>query len=91
MKWLEIIELRVTADKWKSMESEIQTMIRDIERNFEKHTIVAFSSSAIEGDYSIHLTHESGRLEKNGSAFGLHLVSLLKEYGMVNHSVWIEL
>lgn len=91
MKWLEIIELRVSSEKWKSMDSEIQNMIRDMEHNFEKHKIVPYSSATIESDYSIHLTHESGGVERNGSTLGLHLVSLLKDFGMVNHSVWIEL
>jgi len=91
MKWLEIIELRVTSDRWKMMESEIQHMIHDMEHSFEKHKIVSYSSAAIESDFSIHLTHESGSVEINGSALGWHLVSLLKEFGMVNHSVWVEL
>jgi hypothetical protein len=45
----------------------------------------------IESDFSIHLFHDSRQIEVNGSSLGLQLVSSLKAFGLVNHSVWIEM
>jgi hypothetical protein len=49
-----------------------------------------YDHAALETDLSIHLHWESGRFEQNGSALGLRLVQALKEFGWVDHSVWIE-
>ncbi|MFC1693007.1 hypothetical protein ACFL1R_05845 [Candidatus Latescibacterota bacterium] len=91
MRWLEIIELRSATSKWKKMATQIKKMITDLNRDTGNHSLTAYSQAMIENDFSIHLTHESCSVEKNGSSLGLHLASVLREYGMVNHSVWIEL
>jgi len=31
------------------------------------------------------------KVENNGSRLGLRLASALKEFGLVNHSVWVEM
>jgi hypothetical protein len=45
----------------------------------------------IDTDFSIHLFHDSKKVEKSGSPLGLRLASALKEFGLVNHSIWIEM
>ena len=91
MKWLEIIELRSASSTWKSMEAEVQSMVLDMNKETSTHSLTAYSRAMIDNDFSIHLIHDSCSVEKNGSSLGFHLVSLLKEFGLVNHSVWIEL
>ena len=91
MRWLEIIDLRSDTSTWKSMEAHVQKMITDLNRDTENHSLTAYSQAMVENDFSIHLTHESCSVEKSGSTLGLHLASVLREFGMVNHSVWIEL
>ncbi|MFC1651220.1 hypothetical protein ACFL2X_06585 [Candidatus Latescibacterota bacterium] len=91
MRWLEIIELRSTTSNWETMATQIQQMITDLNKDTENKSLTAYSHAMIENDFSIHLTHESCGVEKNGSSLGLHLASVLREYGMVKHSVWIEL
>ena len=91
MKWLEIIELRSTTSNRLLLESQLHGIVNNLDKETQKHKITAYSHVMIDNDFSIHLTHDSKNIEKNGSSLGLHLASLLKEYGMVNHSVWIEL
>ncbi|MGA1870178.1 MAG: hypothetical protein ACMUJM_16700 [bacterium] len=91
MKWLEIIELRSAKSNLELLESQLQKLLNDLEKEAKKHTITAYSRVMIDNDLSIHLIHDSKNVEKNGSSLGTHLASLLKEYGMVNHSVWVEL
>jgi hypothetical protein len=41
-------------------------------------------------DFSIHLFHETAKVKDWGSELGQHIASALKEYGLVNHQIWIE-
>ncbi|MFZ2148405.1 MAG: hypothetical protein WAV28_14415 [Sedimentisphaerales bacterium] len=49
-----------------------------------------FQHAALKSDWSIHLHWESERPEQNGSSLGLRLAQAFKEFGLVDHSVWIE-
>ncbi len=90
MKWLEIIELRSADCDRGSLESQLQKLIYEVDRETKKQTIKAYSRVMIDTDFSIHLFHDSPDVENNGSSLGLRLTSALKEFGLVNHSVWIE-
>ena len=52
--------------------------------------IKVYSKLNLDNDFSIHLFDNTNTLEQHGSVFGQHLVSVLKEFGLVNHSMWIE-
>ena len=54
-------------------------------------TIKSYSRVMIDSDFSIHLFHDSKKVENNGSPLGLRLALALKEFGLVNHSIWIEM
>jgi len=49
-----------------------------------------FHHAALESDWSVHLHWESERPEQNGSTLGLSLAKALEEFGLVDHSLWIE-
>ena len=91
MKWLEIIELRSANCNRKALESQVQKLINEVDAESQEKTIKAYSRAGIDTDFSIHLNHYSRNAERSGSTLGLRLALLLKEYGLVNHSVWIEL
>ena len=44
----------------------------------------------LETDFSIHLIHDSEKPETGCSTICSQLVSSLKDFGFVNHTVWIE-
>lgn len=90
MKWLEIIELRSTDRNRGVLESQLQKLTNEVNNERERRAIKVYSRIAIESDFSIHLFHESKEADINGSSLGLHLVSTLKELGLINHSVWTE-
>ncbi|MCK4446085.1 MAG: hypothetical protein KAW56_03280 [Candidatus Marinimicrobia bacterium] len=87
MKWLEIIELRFGGNNRERLESQLQTLIDEA----KQQAIKVYSHVTVETDFSIHLRHDSKRADVSGSPLGLRLASVLKEYGLVNHSVWIEM
>lgn len=91
MKWLEIIELRSVDSNRELLESQLQKLTNDLDKETKKQAIKAYSRVMIDTDFSIHLFHDSKKVETSGSQLGLRLASALKEFGLVNHSIWIEM
>ena len=89
MKMLEIIELRSTGQDHDKVEAYLKQLMNQVLTDTDKMMKV-FTKFNLETDFSIHLVDSAKKLEQNGSALGQHLVSVLKEYGLVNHSIWIE-
>ncbi|MCG8571651.1 MAG: hypothetical protein MJB14_16065, partial [Spirochaetes bacterium] len=56
----------------------------------ENISICLYVQSHINTDFSIHIEHQSGPVEKMGSELGLNIASNLKVFGLVNHNVWKE-
>jgi hypothetical protein len=52
--------------------------------------IKTFRHAVLETDWSVHLLWESERPEQNGSSLGLRLAQALKEFGLIDHSIWVE-
>ncbi len=88
MIWLEIIKLRC-AGKGSALLDELlmsatqtgQSALVDMK---------TYRHAALDTDLSVHLCWKSDRAEQNGSILGIRLAHALKEFGLVDHSVWIE-
>ena len=91
MKWIELIQLRSVNSNRKLLESKLQRIILEVDKKRKKKAIVAYSRASIDTDFSIHILHESKKVEDGGSRLGLSLVAALKEFGLVHHSIWIEI
>jgi len=88
MKWLEVIKLRSAGKDSRLLEE----LLLSIEK-FNQSGLVetkTFHHAALESDWSVHLRWESVRPEQNGSTLGLRLAKALEEFGLVDHSLWIE-
>ena len=91
MKWLEMIELRAIGSNRELLESHLQELIHQANEETNAQAIKVYSRVLIHSDVSIHLVHNSPNVEQSGSPLGLRLASSLKEFGLVNHSVWTEM
>ena len=90
MKWIEIITVRTAGTPGKEVIADI---LRGIDANSgrEKPVMVKlFSHATVESDLSIHIQWEAARMDRRKSSIGLELAGLLGDFGLVNHSVWIE-
>jgi hypothetical protein len=88
MKWLEVIKLRSAGKDSRLLEE----LLLSVEK-FDQSGLVemkTFHHAALDSDWSIHLHWESEFPEENGSSLGLRLAKTLKEFGLVDHSIWIE-
>ncbi len=91
MKWLEIIELRSAGGNSKLLESQMKKLVNEVYERTKNNAVRAYCRLLIDTDFSIHLFHDSRKVENRGSTLGLRLASALKEFGLVNHSIWIEM
>jgi hypothetical protein len=90
MKCIEIIELRSAGNTRKQLEAHLQEFIEQMEKKTKQQTVKLYTHMMIDTDFSIHLFHDSSKIKNRGSSLGIRLVSALKSYGLVNHTIWIE-
>jgi hypothetical protein len=90
MKWTEVIKLRVNESDRESVEKGAIRLIDDIVWREGLRKIRLYRHALIGNDLCIRLDWESDAAMPQGSAEGLSLVHLLREFGLTNHSVWIE-
>jgi hypothetical protein len=88
MEWLEVIKLRSAGKSFGILEELLLSM--DKVGQYGLVGIKIYRHASLETDWSVHLFWESERLEQNGSSLGLHLAQALKEFGLVDHSIWVE-
>jgi len=88
MKWLEVIKIRSAGENSRLREEFLLPMAQSsLDGRVE---IQIYRHAALETDFNVHLRWESKRPEQNGSALGLRLAQAFKEFGLVDHSVWVE-
>jgi hypothetical protein len=90
MAWLEIIEIRAMGNNREILKSQLQDLINDLSKEVELWSVRIYRQVMLETDFSIHLFHESENPETGCSSICSRLVSSLKDFGFVNHTVWIE-
>ena len=91
MKWIELIQLRSAGSNRELLISKLQRLVDEVDRKRKRQVIMAFSRESIDTDFSIHIIHDSKKIENSGSRLGLRLVAALKEFGLVHHSIWREM
>jgi hypothetical protein len=91
MKWIEVIGLRSVDKDREILESKLKGLLDEMGKGTQNQVIIAYSRLLIDTDFSIHLYHESEKVEHDGSRLGFCLVDALREFGLVNHSIWTEI
>jgi hypothetical protein len=88
MKWLEVIKIRSAGGSLGVLDELLLPIPGSNQRGLVE--MKTLRHATLETDVSIHLHWNSERPESNGSALGLRLTQVLKEFGLVDHSVWVE-
>jgi len=91
MKWIEVIQLRSVESNRELLKSNLQRLIDEVDQGRKKQEIRAYNRVFIDTDCSVHLYHDSKKVKQGGSELGLRIVNALKEFGLVNHNIWIEI
>ncbi len=88
IKWLEVIKLRSTGENPGRLEELIRSMAQIRQPGLVE--IKTYRRAALETDWSVHLHWKSERPERDGSIPGLRLAQAFKDFGLIDHSLWIE-
>ncbi len=89
MKWIEVIKISVAENRRAALENQIKSVMRKLNREENAETVRLYHN-LLDGDLSIHLCWNNGGAQPRGSNTGLCLAHLLREFGLISHSVWIE-
>jgi len=87
MKTLEVIHLRMVGDDLVKLTEVVQGTVADAA---DAPDVRIYRHARVEGDLLIHLHRYGKDGSDEPSTLGLRLASLLRIYGMVGHSVWVQ-
>lgn len=90
MAWLEIIEIRAVGSNRELLASQLRSLRNKLKKNADMKDVKIYRRVMLETDYSIHLFHSSKKADTGCSPICTRLTQSLKDFGLVNHTVWIE-
>ncbi len=90
MPWMELIRIRTGRNQEEALKSRLKGLLACHERAAHTFEVHVYGHAAFPGDVVLLLRWETNRPEERGSLPGLGLVQALKEFGLVEHTVWIE-
>ncbi len=91
MHWIEIIHLRMNGVCDRESAKKLLRQILETDQNEICRTGKIYRHRTIEGDLCIILDWNSEKTVRLHSDLGLNLASSLKEFGRVDHTVWVEM
>ena len=91
MRWVEIIEVRSLSNEKALLEPDLPALLAELAGEKEPDRIEIYCHGELKTDWSIHFHYTSDSEKASRSLLGLRLVSLLREFGFVHHSIWKEI
>ena len=90
MKWIEFIKVQTSIDQDQLFEQDLKNLIKSIPRKNGLDKVIVVRHGSIVGDYALFLFWKTRDVDQTGSGIGLNVAQILKKYGLVNHSVWLD-
>ena len=87
MRTLEIVHLRLAAQSSHALRDHIRESIRG---GPDAGDVRVYRHATLASDLAVHLVRRDAGQADRVSDTGTRLASLLRGYGMVEHSVWVE-
>ena len=91
MKWFEMIHLRSTEPETVRLMQTVERLIDEVREQKSSQVVNMYRSVGLDTDLNLHLFHDSVGGANEGSRLGLCIAQTLKAFGMVKHSVWVEI
>jgi hypothetical protein len=86
MKWMEFIKIQTSSS---DVSAKMPTLIEPYKARQGLLEIKVFRHASVD-DCSLCLRWDTDSPEPRGSSVGFMLCNTLKQYGLVDHAVWIE-
>jgi UDP-N-acetylmuramoylalanine-D-glutamate ligase len=90
MRLLEIITIRSVGNIPKPLISNLLSQIEQTHTAEKPVAIKMYHHSGVNTDVSIHLHWRSISGSQGKSSLGMMLSHTLRDFGLLNHSIWIE-
>ena len=91
MKWIEMIMVRSHGNSEEILDATLQGITKRLVKEAEIEAVRTFRREKLNSDFCLFLFHDGRKTREGGSALGLHLAAALKEFGLVNHTIWSEI
>ncbi len=89
MNWVEIIELRSYSFKRETLK-ELKHAISEEEQTEGLRAFEIYHNASVSTDTSIHIHWITNDDQVSKSSLGLRIALSLKEFGRVNHTIWLK-
>jgi hypothetical protein len=90
MKWLEIIELRTGNQNKQELEKFLERLCSELKGDSNHPEFRIYENCDIDSDLSIHIFHSTQIPDLNQSALSYHITSMLRSFGLVRRTTWME-
>ena len=86
MRTLEVIHLRLAGDDPERLAEVARASVGGPS---EGAAVRIYRHARVENDLLVHIERENGEGTDRASDLGVELATLLRQYGLVEHSVWV--
>ena len=90
MSKIEIIHLRANGVRSVKAAKDLLKQALKTDLNEVAQSVKVYHHQRVEEDLCVILNWKTAEMTKSWCDLGLHLTSALKEFGRVDHSVWVE-
>lgn len=91
MNHIEIIHLRMNhISDFKSVKNQLKPILKTVQKETSQ-TVKIYRRPEIKGDLCVMLGWNSGNNAGLSRDLGANLTASLKEFGRVDHTVWVEI
>ena len=87
MKRLEVLHLRLVGNRPETLIKKIRDAVV---RHDPETTILLYQHAAVKTDLAVHIHIAEPSANHVDTELGVRLASALREFGMVEHTIWIE-
>ena len=88
MKWIEFMKVQASGNQGQTAEPKLLELIADLKQIPGLLEADVYDRASAYGDFAVLLLWDTEQPQDEGSREGLNLKQLLKQFGLVNHSVW---
>jgi len=89
MSRLEIVHLRFSGEPLDALADRIRDSI--VPGGIGAEIVTVYRRQGLETDVAVHIRHADTRGAGERSALAFHLADALRDFGLVEHTVWEEL
>ncbi len=90
MSWIEIIRLRTDPTREREVARVLLKLVKEVTGTPDLRHANLYRNMAIPSDISLHLSWSGRDQEPRESGVGLRVAETLKDFGLLDHSLWVE-